>query len=379
MSDHAKALAAAMRACGVDAKVMAAQDEETIIWGRKYTSGRECYPCIITVGDMVRETKRQDFSPKSAAFFLGGSSGPCRFGQYSMLQRLVLDELGLEEVPIYAPNQARDFYAELKKLGKDFATYAWYGIVATDLLQKCLYHFRPNGGGEEIEKVYNYYIQLLEKYIEERKDINRLLKEAAYEFSSVDIDEEERPKIGLVGEIFVRANPFSNENIILQIERLGGEVWVAPVYEWFLYRNLRRKMHSIAHLDISCLFYTLIKDRLQRRAEVNLAKVFERIIDTAHEPTTKEVLALASNYISCCIEGEAVLSVGKAVDFIKHGAGGIVNVMPFTCMPGTITSGLLKAVEEDYKVPILNIAYDGLHQANTPLRLEAFMHQIKST
>jgi predicted CoA-substrate-specific enzyme activase len=378
MSDHARALGAAMRACGVDAKVMAPQNEETLIWGRKYTSGRECYPCIITVGDMVRETKRADFSPKRAAFFLGGSSGPCRFGQYSMLQRLVLDELGLEEVPVYAPNQARDFYGELKRLGKEFTTYAWYGIVATDLLQKCLYYLRPDDEGKEAERIYSYYIRLLERYIEERRDVKRLLKDAAYEFGSLNVKKQGKPKVGIVGEIFVRANPFSNEDIISQIERLGAEVWVAPVYEWFIYRNFRRRMHAVAHLDIPCLFSTFIKDSFQRRVESNLTKVFERIIETAHEPTTKEVLDLASPYISCWIEGEGVLSVGKAVDFIKKGAKGVVNVMPFTCMPGTITSGLLKRIGEDHRVPILNIAYDGLHQANTPLRLEAFIHQLKS-
>jgi predicted nucleotide-binding protein (sugar kinase/HSP70/actin superfamily) len=379
MSDHAIAVKAAMRACGVDAEVMPKQDEETLIWGRKYTSGRECYPCIITTGDMVKMTKRADFEPKKSAFFLGGSSGPCRFGQYSMLQRLVLDELGFPEVPIYAPNQARDFYGELKKLGKNFAKYAWEGIVAIDLLQKCLFSLRPLDKSTKVEEVYSYYIKLLEDYIEKRKDIKDLLKRAAYDFSCLKIEGEKRPIVGIVGEIFVRANPFSNEDIIRQIEALGAQVRIAPVYEWFLYRNFRRKMHSIAHRDLFCLISTSIRHKLQKRIEINLGSIFEEIIEDAHEPTTEEVLNLASPYISCFIEGEAILSIGKAIDFIKSGVSGIINVMPFTCMPGTITTGLLKKVEEDYKVPILNIAYDGLKQANTPLRLEAFIYQISAS
>jgi len=52
--------------------------------------------------------------------------------------------------------------------------------------------------------------------------------------------------------------------------------------------------------------------------------------------------------------------------------------MPFTCMPGTIVSALLKRYcEENHNIPILNMAYDGQEQTNTLTRLEAFMHQAR--
>ena len=48
---------------------------------------------------MVKFAKRPDFDRDQYAFFMGGSGGPCRFGQYNALQRMVLDELGYEDVP----------------------------------------------------------------------------------------------------------------------------------------------------------------------------------------------------------------------------------------------------------------------------------------
>jgi len=36
-----------------------------------------------------------------------------------------------------------------------------------------------------------------------------------------------KPLIGIVGEIFVRLNRFSNEDVIGKIEQLGGEAWIA--------------------------------------------------------------------------------------------------------------------------------------------------------
>jgi predicted nucleotide-binding protein (sugar kinase/HSP70/actin superfamily) len=66
------------------------------------------------------------------------------------------------------------------------------------------------------------------------------------------------------------------------------------------------------------------------------------------------------------------------VDFSLKGAGGVVNVMPFTCMPGTIVSAILKRYrEENGNLPILHMAYDGQEQSNIMTRLEAFMYQTK--
>jgi predicted nucleotide-binding protein (sugar kinase/HSP70/actin superfamily) len=70
--------------------------------------------------------------------------------------------------------------------------------------------------------------------------------------------------------------------------------------------------------------------------------------------------------------------VGKAIDYINRGVSGIVNVMPFTCMPGTIASAVLKRVREDHNnIPLLNVAYEGQGDSQTLTRLEAFMHQAR--
>ena len=78
-------------------------DEETLYWGRKLTSGKECYPCIVTTGDMVKLVKDPRFDHERAAFFMPSGNGPCRFGQYHRFHRIVLDDLGFEHVPDLLP------------------------------------------------------------------------------------------------------------------------------------------------------------------------------------------------------------------------------------------------------------------------------------
>jgi predicted nucleotide-binding protein (sugar kinase/HSP70/actin superfamily) len=58
---------------------------------------------------------------------------------------------------------------------------------------------------------------------------------------------------------------------------------------------------------------------------------------------------------------------------------GIINVMPFSCMPGTITGALLKRVRADHNnIPLLTIAYEGQQDSQTLTRLEAFIHQARA-
>ena len=143
MCDHSFAVAAAFKACGVEAEVIPESDEETLYWGRKLTSGKECYPCIVTTGDMVKLVKDPNFDHERAAFFMPSGNGPCRFGQYHRFHRLVLDDLGFHHVPIYSPNQDETLYSDLGIMGSRFTRLAWQGIVAVDLLMKKLLETRP--------------------------------------------------------------------------------------------------------------------------------------------------------------------------------------------------------------------------------------------
>ncbi len=383
MSGHAYALAAAIQACGMNAEVLPEPDEESLYWGRKYTTGKECFPAIVTTGDMVKRVMQPDFDRHRYAFFMGGSGGPCRFGQYNTLQRLVLDELGYEDVPIYAPNQAASFYNDLGIVGRKFIRLAWRGVVAADLIEKCLLETRPyETESGAAERAYWASLEDLCETIRagaELEDVIESLERARRRFSEVPVDRSvQKPIIGLVGEFYVRANRFSNQNIIKQIERLGGEVWMAPVYEWFLYRNFRRDMRARLAGQLRLRIKNKLYDVVMRRDEHALAQVFEGFLRNCHEPPTDMVLWYAADYVHHSFEGEAIMTVGKAIDFIEKGLAGIVSVMPFTCMPGTIAHAILKRVRRDFgDVPFVNMVYDGFEQATALTRLEAFMHQAR--
>ncbi|MDI6840581.1 MAG: acyl-CoA dehydratase activase [bacterium] len=386
MGYHSYAVAAAFRHCKINAEVIPIADERSLELGRKYTTGKECFPCILTTGDMVKVLADLNFNPKSIAFFMPESCGPCRFGQYNKLQRIILSEMGYDNVPIVSPNQASKFYETLKEYGLNFDKIAWAGVCAVDVIDKLVRKTRPyeiNKG--ETDRVYFKCLDLICKQIEAGRDVNKVMPAIRREFESVPINSDSigtKPVIGVTGEIYVRSHHFSNDNLVRTIEELGGEVWQASTAEWFFYVNFRRKEDSVVNKNYKELITYWVTGKYLHWAEHRLQKRFlsqpyrdKKYNLNFEEPNIETLFRYSNPYLHQTVEGEAVLSVGKCIEFILKGASGIITVMPFTCMPGTNTAAVMATVKEQYGIPYLNMAYDGLEQSTAYTRLEAFMHQ----
>ena len=107
----ANLLAATFRSFGVRARVM--DTYKGLDLGKEYTSGKECYPCQVTMGDILHciEQEKEDlgdsFNPADYIYFMPESEGPCRFGMYNKYQRIVLDSFpGLKELQILSPTNS---------------------------------------------------------------------------------------------------------------------------------------------------------------------------------------------------------------------------------------------------------------------------------
>ncbi|MEW6001186.1 MAG: acyl-CoA dehydratase activase [Nitrospirota bacterium] len=380
MADHAFALAAAFQRCGVDAEVLPESDRKTIDIGRKYVSGKECYPCAVTTGDMVKKVMEPNFMPEKTAFFMPSGTGPCRFGQYNIFHRFVLDELGYPDVPIFAPTQDTTFYTDLGIVGKDFTMHAWKGIIAYELLNKCLHETRPyeryKGSANELYQSYSK--KLYQTLRNNNSNLETIFKDMRRDFENLPIFKDRNPLIGIIGEIFVRSHRFSNEDLINKVEALGGEVWLAPVEEWIYYVNFMGLKKALLKKEKSAIIEFLLKKFFQKRIEHRFAKYFKGLLKTLKEPETREIMKKASSYIHSSFEGEAILSIGKCIDLLERGASGIINAMPFGCMPGTIVTAILRGVSSDFGVPCISLPYDGTDSPTTEIQLEAFMDQAKS-
>ncbi len=387
MSDTAYGLAACLRGHGQPAEVMPIADEAALMQGRTFTSGKECLPCAITSGEMLKVLGREGVEPKGAAFFMPATSGPCRFGMYHCLHKQILRYAGADEALLIAPNQDSRFYDQFVESLNGTGTISfmkdiWTSVVGIDLLQKLILRIRPFAvEPKEAQQVYEKCLGKWITAVEGRgrlADKVRLMEEFAEEFAKVKLDTSvQKPRIGVVGEIYVRNHPFANMNIIRRLEELGAACDLASLAEWIYYTNFTRGNTARRRGQFKNLFDNKIQDFFQHRIERALAEPLERRFGRLAEHHIEHVIELASDYIDPSFEGEAILSIGKIVEYYKEGMGGVVNVMPFTCMPSTIVSTQTRRLSGDCgEMPILNLSFDGQEDATLTTRLEAFVEQV---
>ena len=133
----ARAFASAFRAIGLDAEPTPPSDNRTRELGARYTSGDECYPAKVTVGDFMKVVENPAIDKKRIALFMPTAQGPCRFGQYAPYLRQILDANGYAEVEILS-HTSQNAYDGLGTLAGAFVRTGWRALLAADLLQKLL-------------------------------------------------------------------------------------------------------------------------------------------------------------------------------------------------------------------------------------------------
>jgi predicted nucleotide-binding protein (sugar kinase/HSP70/actin superfamily) len=359
---------------------------------------------LVTTQDIMERASAPDFDPTREAFFQGQSEGPCRFGMYYMMQKRILDKAGLGDVGIVTlGNRTTD-----GGLGMSFLLAAWGGMIAHDMLGKMLAHTRAyEANPGQSDGIYRRHLtELCDVVIPAQRHIlgswrsrlrflvgrhteplADLLRRAQRDFAAVPhLDGAGgRPLIGLVGEWFVRVHDGANQRIIRKLESAGAEVWLAPPSEFFSYcmrisglLAADRWRDSRAWSDLRTVLHRTLLTSIAMRDEHHLFAASSPYLDGLDDIGPAEIIEKGSRYIHPSFGGEPICSVGKARDFAERSLDGIVNVIPFNCMPGNAVSMLSHAFRRHHdNIPFLNLDYDGFVDASRDAKIISFMSQVK--
>jgi predicted nucleotide-binding protein (sugar kinase/HSP70/actin superfamily) len=369
----ARAVAAVLRSLGVDAEVTPHSNARTLDLGAKFSSGDECYPLKVTVGDFVQITEQPGFDPQKTAFFMVTGHGPCRFGQYAPYLKSVLTQIGYPEVAVFQPSTEKG-YSDFGEPSTLFTRGLWRSIVAADILQKLLlktrpYEAAPGSADAAFEESVQALCRVLEvAYASFEKQMDALracLLEARERFRNLPVQfDGGRPLIGVVGEIFCRLNEFSNNELVRRLEAAGAEVWLNDFSEWIWYANAdqhrRLKLYD-RRLSMEAVEAHL-RNHIQHKDEHNLVAMFREDFRGYEEPhDIKVVLEGAEPYLPARgANGEMVVNVGKAVYFARKGLDGVIDISPFTCMNGIVGEAVYPRISRDHAgIPIRNFYFDG--------------------
>jgi len=345
---------------GYDAHALGNESQGHCDLGRSFCRGSECLPAALTIGKFIDNVRD---SPHEDVLIMPRANGPCRYGQYATLHSRVLERVGLEKAQILSPT-SEDGYAFFTP---EITRAAWKTACIGDMLYKLRCRSVPYHTNRAlVERLFDTALTDLCRLIEEGRDwhgyIHDLVRKLRQE---IDYRQRRKPLVGIVGEIFVRLNRFSNQNITQVIEAAGAEAWLSPMGEWCLYvaELLIRSVGPWAKIRV--IPYRAYLHHI----EAATLKRFAPLLSGLKEPPMRDILAQGSRFLPMDFEGESILTLGRAKIFADQGASLIVNCAPFGCMPGRITAYIFQNNPHIFTAPIVNLFFDGTGDNASRVRL----------
>ena len=244
---------------------------------------------------------------------------------------------------------------------------------------KLLWRTRPyekQTGSTDI--LFEDYIRRIADRMRRKEAFKDLLRQATSDFKSlIDPEIPRKPLVGINGEIFLRSNKFSNNNLVKACEDAGLEVVVSPMGEWMKYILYRHVEDAIRDRKFIKMIGSYIVERIQGREERSVENHFMDLIDE-REPSTAHLLGFSRRWLSPKCGSEAVLSIGSGIDWMENPRfAGVISVMPHGCMPGGIVAAMSEKFTALYQKPWVNVTYDGIMETNNLTRVNNFAEIIR--
>ncbi|MCA1960649.1 MAG: acyl-CoA dehydratase activase [Desulfomonile sp.] len=397
-----QALVSTFRKVGIRAHGLPPADEEMLKLGRGNSTCKECLPLQITVGSMLKYLRDDRPEGEVTAYFMPGASGPCRFGQYNVFSRRLVERFRIPNVAVLTLNAANGYMG----LGDRFTLPAWRSILIGDVMYETWSTLMAGAADREsaLEIFFREWDTIVSVLHKSWKEIRRQVQATAQTLSKIPLKApyEELPKITLTGEIFVRNDPISLQNLIEKLSERGFVVRTSQTSEWIKYVDWLIK-HQIEgdKPDIPFWIRYYVKkyyDHKIRRLLAPSGLFFDETLKV------EDLIEAGEKFVSPMLTGEAILTVGAALHEILHPACGIISIGPFGCMPSRVAESILTEqftcgeklelmqkrngagptglepllCKKDRKLPFLAIETDGnaLPQI-IEARLEAFMLQAQ--
>ena len=362
---------ACLQGAGIPAESLPLPNRDTLRLGRRYTSGKECLPMCLTLGNLLQRLEGETDPQRRFVYLMPGTNGPCRFGVYNLLNRITLERLGWNDrLRIWSPKDANYFAG----LPPGFAMLVFAGFMASDLLLDALLTVRPaerEKGAAQLLYAKNRAALLALLETAAHGDLSlprslwqiasgrlfgipRLLAEAATAFALIQ-QPTTQPTVLLVGEIYVRCDDFANDFIAQKLESQGLRVRLVPFNEWveycdFISYQLGNKSGWSARLA----------SFLQQRIQDTTYRAMAQTLGWPPRPTVPDSLRAAQPFLRPEMAGEAVLTIGSAAhEWHEKRIDGVVSVGPLECMPNKIAEAQFYHLSEKHGLPSLTIPVNG--------------------
>ncbi|MFV0382258.1 MAG: 2-hydroxyglutaryl-CoA dehydratase [Breznakia sp.] len=344
-----------------------------------------CYPALLVVGQMIDALKNGQYDLHKTALIMPQTGGGCRASNYINLLRKALKNNNMEYIPVISLNFAGLESNAGFKITTKMIVKIIYGIIYADLLMwisnQCLPYEQKKGTTTLLTKKWT-------RKIADRTHspsflrVKHTYQEILNDFSRIEKRYEQKIKVGIVGEIYMKYSSLGNNNLEQFLIREGAEPVVSGLLDFVAYccenmimdynlYKINKKYKILGHIALRYI---------TKNQEKMIATIKKHGVFTAMS-NFNEVKNMANDYISKGVKmGEGWLLTSEMLELIHSGVNNIICTQPFGCLPNHIVAkGMMRKIKDNFPYSnVVAIDYDpGASTINQENRIKLMLSNAK--
>lgn len=317
-------------------------NKRTYELGVKHSPEFACLPFKINLGNFI-----EAFERGADTIVMAGGVGPCRFGYYAQIQKRILRDLGYDfDLLLLDPPQAGT---------KDLSRAARV-LLGRSTLLNTHHHLRVAWLKIHLLDQANKLFRYLLPRVLERKNL-RLRYEEFLRRMEEETDPGRLDSFFTVYKEEAGTLPRDGDRKILRVKIIGEIYMVLESRVNFHVEDILGEMGVEVHRNITISHW-----------------IEEHLLGVFFPGHKKRTVLLAKPYLSAFVGGHGRETVAEAVDAGINRLDGVIQILPFTCMPEIVAQSILPDLSRRFDLPVLTLVIDEHSgEAGMMTRLEAFV------
>lgn len=336
--------------------------------GLKYVHNDTCYPALLVIGQMIDALKSGKYDTHKTALIITQTGGGCRASNYIFLLRKALKKAELDYVPVISLNfsglESQPGFKLTIPILRRMLAAMYYGDMLMDLSNQVKAYEVCSG---EAMKLVDEWIEKLSEQFKhnhgyKKKEMLKNMNEIVRSFDKIERVKQEKVKVGIVGEIYIKYSSLGNNNLEDFLASQDCEVKVPGIMGFMMYcvynaivdDKLYGAKKSVTLLYKLVYQYLLktekqVYDCIAKNSSFDVPGTFDKLVEKA-----EKVIGLGTKM------GEGWLLTGEMMELSEAGFKNIISTQPFGCLPNHIVAkGMarkIRAIDPDCN--IVAIDYD---------------------
>jgi predicted nucleotide-binding protein (sugar kinase/HSP70/actin superfamily) len=337
--------------------------------GLKYVHNDTCYPALLVIGQLLEAINSGQYDKNKIGLLISQTGGGCRASNYIHLLRKALVKAGMPYIPVVSVNlsglEHNPGFGLPIPVIRRLAAGMIYGDLIVWLSNQCKPYESAPGSSNKLAA--HWTDRLIEMFDHgkglRKKEMQRNMTEIAADFAKIEAPgERNKPRVGVVGEIYVKYAPLGNNGLEQFLLDEGCEPVVPGLTDFMIFKINNRAVD--VDLYHGSKLKKLVAGIFQRYIE-GLQRVMVEAGKT--QPVFRpmgcfrDLQRLIRGYLGYGNKmGEGWLLTAEMLELIHTGTKNIVCTQPFGCLPNHVVGkGMIRRLKDDYPDSnIVAIDYD---------------------